>query len=106
MPFRLEDNMKDKLKAFWTKVTGDIGDLWEKDKGFVIAFGIIILGVKFREILISLIASSGKAIFTKAQAEDADLAKKEEGYKTSAEKLAKQANQPTKSEPVTEDWNK
>jgi hypothetical protein len=96
-----------KLKAFWAKVTSDVGDLWEKDKGFVIAFGIIILGVKFRDIMISLITSSGKAIFNKAQATDATLAKQEDSDKTSAESLEQQANQTTNPQSeVTEDWNK
>jgi hypothetical protein len=97
----------DKLKAFWAKITSDIGTLWAKDKGFVILFGVVILGVQFRNILIGILSYSAKNIFKSAQKEDAALAQQEDANKTSAERYEEQANQTTNYEtPVNEDWNK
>jgi len=99
-------SIKASAQGFWTKVTSDVNDLWEKDKGFVIAFGLIILAVKFREILINLIVSSGKALFQSAEKQNTDLDNQENNDNTTADNLVKKANQlPNDEKPVDPNWN-
>lgn len=99
-------SIKASAQGFWTKVTSDIDDLWEKDKGFVIAFGVIILAVKFREILIDLIVNSGKALFQNAEKQNTVLTNQEDSDNTAADNLVKQANQlPNYEKPVDPNWN-
>ncbi|CAK0741621.1 conserved hypothetical protein [Azospirillaceae bacterium] len=98
--------MDEKLKTFWNKLNSGLGNLWEKDKIFLIVFGVLILVVKFRSLLIDLIASDAKNIFNKAKQVDSTLAKQEDNYKESAKKLVKEANRTKNSDPVSEDWNK
>jgi hypothetical protein len=95
------------LQAFWTKVNSEVSDLWEKDKNFVLLFGVIILGVKFRQILISLIISSSKALFNSTEKKSNALDQKEVDDNADAEKLIQEAKQlPNDETPVTDDWNK
>lgn len=108
--------MKDKLKAFWakiqptlsavwTKVHADLADLWEKDKAFLVIFGVIILSVKFREIMILLLVSGGKLLFAKSEQKSETLEKQEANYNSSADKLVEQAKETTQSDSsVSDDW--
>lgn len=108
--------MKDKLKAFWakiqpilstigTKIHADIADLWEKDKAFLVIFGVIILSVKFRQIMISLLVSGGKLLFAKSQQTSETLEKQEANYNSSADKLVEQAKETVQSDTsVGDDW--
>jgi hypothetical protein len=95
------------LKSFYAKASQDVKDIWAQDKVFFIAFGAIILTIKFRDILISLLVSSGKRVFTKAQTQDADLAKQETQANQQSDQLVQDAqNAPSKEKPITDDWNK
>lgn len=96
-----------KLKAFWAKINSDINDLWEKDKGFLLLFGVIILVVKFRDILISLIVASSKRLFDKTQQQSDALKTKEDSDNAAADKLVEEANKLTNSNPPPgDDWYK
>lgn len=95
------------LAAFWTKVNSELSDLWEKDKNFVLLFGVIILGVKFRQILISLIVSSSKALFDKAESKSNALDQKEQNDNSDAEKFVQEAKElPNSEKPVDDNWYK
>ena len=48
----------DENQSFLQKLNAPIGILWENNKKFVIGFGIIILIIKFREVIIDLLISS------------------------------------------------
>jgi cbb3-type cytochrome oxidase subunit 3 len=99
--------VKSVLNSFWVKVTSDVNSLWEQDKAFVIAFGLIILAVKFREVLINLLVASGKAIFQNAETKNTKLADQEDSDDLSANTLIKQANSlPNSEKPVDDYWNK
>lgn len=98
--------MDEKLKAFWAKLNSDIADLWEKDKLFLIIFGVLILVIKFRSILIDLIISNSKTIFNDAKKEDANLKQQEDQANQAADQLVKHAEEIGKNEgTVTDDWN-
>ena len=98
-------SLKANAQSFWTKITSDVGLLWQKEKGFVIAFGIIILVVKFREILINIIVSSSKALFQNAEKQSTKLDNQENKDNVAADNLVKEANQLPTDEPVDPNWN-
>ncbi|HXN74905.1 MAG TPA: hypothetical protein VN855_00250 [Candidatus Acidoferrum sp.] len=99
--------MLEKLKAFWAKINSDVADLWQKDKAFVLLFGVLILIVKFREILISLIVANSKHLFDKAQKESDALQTQENTDNATAEKLEEDAKKLSDSNtPVDDNWNR
>ena len=94
------------LQAFKAKASQDWKDIWNSDKAFFFLAGAIVLIIKFREVLISLLLSSTKHISDESKAEDATLAKKEDTANTQADALVKQADQlPTQEPPVDPDWS-
>ena len=98
--------MGDKLKAFQDKLNTDISELWANDKLFLIIFGVLILIVKFRSVLISLIVENGKQIFDAATKKDAQLAASEDQNNKEADKLVQHSKDAADSnEPVSDDWN-
>lgn len=99
--------MREKLKAFWNKLNADINELWQNDKIFVILFGLIILVIKFRQILIDIIVSGSKRLFENTQKSSDESKAKEDDYNSSAEKLIEDAESLGKSNPpVGDDWYK
>lgn len=98
--------MGNKLKALWDKLNQDWKDIWNQDKAFFFLFGIVILFIKFRDIIISLMLSSAKREFDTAQKQDIVLSKQENKAKIESEVLVQQAQDlPLTKKPVTEDWN-
>src|SRR5271165_2767383 len=95
------------LQAFWAKVNQDIKTIWAQDKVFLIAFGALILTIKFRDIIIDLLVSSAKRIFTKAQSQNSQLQQQENTANAQADQLVKEAQQlPSTEKPISEDWYK
>lgn len=98
--------MNDKLKAFWGKLNTGIGTLWENNKIFVIVFGVLILIIKFREVIISFLVADSKRIFDNATKQSDSLKKQQDDYNSSANKLVEEAKQlPNHEGPVGTDWN-
>lgn len=99
--------MKEKLQAFWAKLNTDVGSLWQESKFFVIIFGILILVVKFRSVLISLLVADSKHIFDDATKKSDELKKQENDANSSADKLVEEAKKLADSnKPVEDDWYK
>ena len=99
--------MDEKLRSFWQKLNSDAKDLWAKDKIFFILFGILIIIVKFRDVLISMLVASGKRVMDDAKKKDEQLASQENQAKTESERLVEQAKQePSKETPVDDNWYK
>ena len=99
--------MKEKLQAFWAKVNQDAKDIWNKDKGFFIAFGVLILFVKFRDLLIDLLLNSAKRVSDNAKKEDGKLANEESQANSQANDLIKKAQDlPNQQKPIDRDWYK
>ena len=93
--------------SLWDRMNQSLGDLWAKDKAFLFLFGVIILIVKFRSILIDILVKSGKEEADKAKQENDKLLQQENQASTEADKLVEQAkNEPSKQQPVTDDWYK
>ena len=97
---------KNALDSFKNKATSDISDLWAKDKGFIILFGVIILGVKFRQLAIDFLVSSSKALFNKTQQQSDVLQKQENAANDQANQLVSDANKLAGApQDSTDDWN-
>lgn len=95
------------LQALYVKLTTDVGQLWQTDKGFVILFGVVILAIKFHSILIDLIVSNSKAIFDSTKKTSDVLQKKEDDANAQANHLVENAKKLPESEvPIDDDWNK
>lgn len=106
------------LKALWARIRAsldkfealaakDLGDLWQNYRGFLIAFGAIVLTVKFRDILIDLIVSSSKKMFQSAENKNNSLQLKEDKDNNQANALVKEAQAlPSQEQPVDVDWYK
>ena len=95
------------LKNFWSKLNGDIGELWKNNKVFLIVFGVLILVVKFREVIINILVSSARRAMENAKEQDAVLKGNQDSANNAANQLRDDAvklgeNKP----PVDENWNK
>lgn len=99
------EKLKASLATLWAKLHTDVADLWQRDKAFLVAFGVIILVIKFREIAIDFLVSGGKKVFDKAQAQSDALQKQENNDNASADKLVEEAKTLTDSKTtVKDDW--
>lgn len=93
--------------SFVEKLNLPITTLWEKYKFFLIAFGILILIFKFREVIIDLLVSSSRETVKEAQKQDASLRAEEDKANSQANQLRKDAEDLATNKPkVDEDWNK
>lgn len=100
------DKLKATLKAFWTKLTTDVGQLWQSDKAFLIAFGAIILAIKFHNILISLVVASARNLFNSTENKTSQIQNQENQANTQANQLVDDANKlPDSETSVNDDWN-
>ena len=89
----------DKLKL-------DLKTLWNEYRGFLIGFGILILIVKGRDLIIDILVNSGKSEITAAGKEDAKLANQENQANQAADALVqKSKDEPLNNKPVDENWN-
>ena len=99
--------MDEKLKALWAKFNQDAKSVWTNNKIFFIIFGVVLLVIKFRNVIIDLLLSSAKQIEADAKKEDSKLASQENQANTEADKLVQQAQEePAKQPPVDVNWYK
>ena len=99
--------MKEKLKALWGKLNTDVSSLWAESKFFVIAFGAILLALKFKDVFQNLIVLGGKMIFNRASDESKEISDKENQDNQSADQLVDDAKKlPDSETPVDDNWYK
>lgn len=100
-------NLKQKAQNFWALLNQDLKTLWVNNRIFLIICSALILVIKFRSILISILLKDSKDLLDNAKATDAQLKKQETDANAKANDLIAQANELPKSEqPVDENWNK
>lgn len=96
-----------KEQSFWEKLSSSPADLWKNNKLFLIAFGAIILIIKFRSLLIDLIVSDSKKVFDNAKKQSDTLKSEEDSANKKANDLVASADKKLQEKPtVDEDWNK
>jgi len=70
----------------------DLATLWAQDKGYIIAFGALILFLKYRDLIISILVNSGKREVASAQKQSDALQAQENQANQQANELVKDAN--------------
>lgn len=99
--------MDDQLKAFWALLNTDARTLWANNKIFFIVFGLLILIIKFRSVIIDLLVSDSKQLLADTQKKDQQLKSEEDKTNSQANQLVSDANKLDQNKPtVGEDWNK
>ena len=93
--------------SFLDKFKMPFSQLWEKHKLFLFIFGLLIVLVKFREVIIDILISSARAKFEDAKQKDANLAGQQNAANNKANQLIDNANKMDQNKPeVKEDWHK
>lgn len=93
--------------SFLEKLQAPVDTLWKEYRAFLIVFGIIILIVKFRDVIIDLIVGSAKQTVDNTEKKDAQLKSEEKQANDQANQLRQEANTLSDNQaPVTDDWNK
>lgn len=99
--------MDEKLKALWDKLNTDVKTLWANNKLFLIIFGVLILIIKFRTVIIDILVSNSKEILEDAKKQDTQLKSEENKANDQANQLVKESKDLSKNKPkIDEDWNK
>lgn len=93
--------------SFWTKLNSGFGELWSSSKLFVIIFGVLILIIKFKSVIIDILLKDSKDVLQNTIDKDAKLQQQQNAANDAANALIKQAEDLDKNKPgVGEDWNK
>lgn len=96
-----------KQPGFLEKLQMDPATLWKNHKGFLIGFGVLILIIKFREVIIDILVSSSKTVLEDAKKKDSSLRADENAANNAANKLIDDAKKLDENKPkVDEDWYK
>jgi len=91
---------------FLEKINAPLNVLWNQYRLFFIGFGILILVVRFKDVIIDLLVANSKKTFDNAVKQDTILRNQETQYNNQANQLRNEANQLSENKPtVGEDWN-
>ena len=94
-----------KIKSFISRLDQPIIDLWNNDRVFLLIFGLIIVIVKFRGLLISFIVAASQAMIKKDDTINTILVNQENQDNNEANQDVQQANNlPNQEPPVDPDW--
>ena len=93
--------------SFVEKFSLPFSTLWEKHKIFLIIFGLLIVIVKFREVIMDFLIASARAAFNNAKEKDADLANRQNDANNRANQIIDNAEKLDDTRPnIDEDWHK
>lgn len=93
--------------SFWDKLNTPIKSLWENNKGFIIVFGLLILIIQFRQVILDMLISGARKELDTAKTKDAQLASEEKQANDQANKLVDEAKHLSDNKPeVKDDWYK
>lgn len=100
--------MNEKIKAVVDGVKQQAKDLWNNYRVYIIGFTGFFLFLKFRDVLVDLLVSSGKRVMDDSKKKDEQLAKEEDDAKAKAAALQAQIAQEAAApkEPIDNDWYK
>lgn len=97
--------MLSKLKSLLGSLKGQIVDIWERFKMYIIGALALILTLEFRKLKEYLIVKSAQNEMKNDQKQDQVLSNKEQAANNQANQLIKDAQQlPSTEQPVQEDW--
>jgi len=104
--------MLNKLKAFIDNLEDisihDISELWASYRKYLLLFGIIIIGFKFRNALAHWSLEAAERLYNKTIKNDKILNEEEQKAQNQANSLVKDAKDLglKKSEPIQDEWYK
>lgn len=97
----------EKQPSFLEKLNMSPGQLWADHKGFLIAFGLLILVIKFHDIIFDFLVKGSKELVKDSQAKSDNLQKQENKANDQANQLIDEAKKLGENkDKVDEDWNK
>lgn len=92
--------------SFQDKLKAPIAQLWANHKWFLIGFGILILVIKFQDVIIDVLVNSSKRLVNDSKVQDNKLKNEENAANNQANQLIDESNQLGQNKPkVDEDWN-
>lgn len=91
-----------KIKIFFNSLGGQLLDIWNRSKIFLIAIGALLLALEFKKIKEALLLYAGKKEIQTDEKQDQVLADKEHKDSGDADKLV----QKSKEESADDDWYK
>lgn len=93
--------------SFVEKLQAPVSTLWAKHKGFLIGFGLLILIVRFRSVIIDFLVADVHKTVDKAEKKDESLRQEQNAANDQANQLRKEASEIGQNKPtVDEDWHK
>ena len=99
-------SLKQKLKAALTSVVQFLKGLGSGEKLLIVGVALLAILAKYRDVMMDLIAASGKKLINNSNAQDAKLAADEKKDNQQAQQLAQQSDaMPDSETKVTDDWN-
>lgn len=97
----------EKQPSFLEKFNMSPGQLWANHKVFLIVFGLLILVVKFREVIFDMLVSGSKKQVEEAQKKSNSLQVEQNSANNQANQLIEDAKKLGENRPtVDEDWHK
>lgn len=99
--------MKAKLLAIWATIVGQVKDIWNRSKIFLLAAFAVLLAVEWEHIKALILTYMGQKEIKSDEKKDSVLAAKESEDNAKADALVQQAQAlPSQEKPVGADWNK
>lgn len=97
----------EKQPSFLEKLNMSPSQLWANHKAFIIVFGLLIIVVKFREIIFDMLVSGSKKMVEEAQKKSDTLQNEQNKANNQANQLIEDAKKMGENRTkVNEDWNK
>lgn len=98
--------VKQKLNGLLTVIKQQVSGLWNTYRVYILGAAGLFLFFKLRDLVISLLVSSGNKVMDNTKAQDAVLAKAEDDAKAKATVLEQQVTQEETAPkpPVSDDW--
>lgn len=103
----MENNEENKPMGFLDRFKAPLGYLWDNHKWFLIGFGILILIIKFQDVIIDLLVGNSRKLVKDAVATDSKLKEEQDQANNQANKLVAEAQALSENKSkVDEDWHK
>lgn len=99
--------MEENKPSFLTKLNMSPSQLWQNHKWFLIGFGLLILVIKFQDVIFDLLVNSSKKLVDESQKKSDNLQQQQNAANNQANQLVKEADDLGKNRPeVDENWHK
>lgn len=95
------------MDQFLLKLKTPIAKLWENNKIFLICFGLLILVIKFQDVIFDFLVKSSKKLVEDSAKKDQELKQEQDQANNQANQLVQEAQDLGNNRPaVDENWYK